>query len=270
MFTTILYGFGMICMELTRTDAVFSRTTVILFFVQKWKFPKWAETFWQFFLEKRDPRSFMGGPEEPRGGHNPPGRAWGARLAPVGYAHLKAHLRVISTLKNPINRETIRNNSRSEVPLPQASVATRNQSRPCSGTLPEGEIITGGHLHHPDAFHDKEGVVHPRGWGYVPVAMCLISLSISCSLSCSLYGTILMYPKLCYYSWILWRFSPSLLSCDELSFPFEVILSDWVFNDLRTLDVCLAMLICGDNGISCATWCMFWWQTCGFRPWTYA
>ena len=31
MFTTILYGFGMICMELTRTDAVFSRTTVVLF-----------------------------------------------------------------------------------------------------------------------------------------------------------------------------------------------------------------------------------------------
>ena len=33
--------------------------------------------------------------------------------------------------------------------------------------------------------------------------------------------------------------SPSL-PCDELSFAFEVILSDWVFKDLRTLDVCLA------------------------------
>ena len=43
--------------------------------------------------------------------------------------------------------------------------------------------------------------------------------------------------------------SPPLLSCGELIFPLEVILSDWVFNDLRTLDVCLAMLICGDNGI---------------------
>ena len=32
-------------------------------------------------------------------------------------------------------------------------------------------------------------------------------------------------------------------------FPFEVILSDWVFKDLRTLDVCLAVCICGDNGI---------------------
>ena len=43
--------------------------------------------------------------------------------------------------------------------------------------------------------------------------------------------------------------SPPLLSCDELSFPLEVVLLDWVFKDLRTLDVCLVMLICGDNGI---------------------
>ena len=35
MFITILYGFGMIWLELTRTDAVFRRTTVVLFFVQK-------------------------------------------------------------------------------------------------------------------------------------------------------------------------------------------------------------------------------------------
>ena len=35
VFTIILYGFGMICMELTRTDVVFSRTIVVLFFVQK-------------------------------------------------------------------------------------------------------------------------------------------------------------------------------------------------------------------------------------------
>ena len=35
--------------------------------------------------------------------------------------------------------------------------------------------------------------------------------------------------------------SPPLLSCDELSFPLEV------FKDLRTLDVYLAVLICGDD-----------------------
>ena len=42
---------------------------------------------------------------------------------------------------------------------PQAFVATKNLSGAHSGTLPEGEPITGGHLHHPDAIHDEEGVV---------------------------------------------------------------------------------------------------------------
>ena len=82
--------------------------------------------------------------------------------------------------------KTIGEQNRSGVPPPQASVATKNQSGPCSGTLPEGGSLTGGHLHHPDALHDEEGVVHPWGWGYVPVAMCLISLS------CSRFNTILM------------------------------------------------------------------------------
>ena len=53
--------------------------------------------------------------------------------------------------------------NRSGVPPPQASVATKNQSGPCFGTLPEGGSLTGGHLHHPDGLHDEEGVVHPRG-----------------------------------------------------------------------------------------------------------
>ena len=51
---------------------------------------------------------------------------------------------------------------RSGVPPPQASVATKNQTGPCSGTLPEGGSLTGGHLYHPGALHDEEGVVHPR------------------------------------------------------------------------------------------------------------
>ena len=166
----------------------------------------------------------------------------------------------------PTYPKTIRNQDRSGVPPPQASVATKNLSGARSGTLPEGEPIIGGHLHHPGAIHDEEGVVHPRGWGYVPVAMCLFSLS----LLCSWFGMILMYRKLCYYSWILWCFSPST-SCNGLSFPLEVILSDWVFKDLRTLDVCLAWDTHGENGVFYwSTWCMFWWSTCGFRPWTYA
>ena len=94
-----------------------------------------------------------------------------------------------------IHPKNIREQNRSGVPTPQASGATKNQSGPCSGTLPEGESLSGGHLHHPGALHDEEGVVHPGGWGYVPLAMCLISLSLS--LSCSWFGTILMYRELC-------------------------------------------------------------------------
>ena len=42
-----------------------------------------------------------------------------------------------------------------------------------------GGSITGGHFHPPGALHDEERVVLPRGYGYVPVAMCLISLYLS-------------------------------------------------------------------------------------------
>ena len=63
----------------------------------------------------------------------------------------------------PIYPKTIEYEDRLGVPPPQASVATKNQSGPCSGTLPEGESLSGGHLHHPGDLHDEEGVVHPRG-----------------------------------------------------------------------------------------------------------
>ena len=63
----------------------------------------------------------------------------------------------------PTYRKTSRTEDRSGVPLPQASVATKNLSGARSGTLPEGEPISGGHLHHPGAIHDEEGVVHRRG-----------------------------------------------------------------------------------------------------------
>jgi hypothetical protein len=83
-----------------------------------------------------------------------------------------------SNAENPINRETPRNKPRTLTPLPQASVPKKYDLEPCFGTLPNGGIIIGGHLHHPGGLHDEEGVVHPQGWGYVLVAMCLISLSL--------------------------------------------------------------------------------------------
>ena len=86
-----------------------------------------------------------------------------------------------------------------------------------------GGSLIGGHPHHPGTLHDEEGVVHPRGWGYVPVAMCLIPLSHVLDLARSW----------CIVSFVIivgsYDVSPPLLSCDELSFPLEVIFSDWVF-----------------------------------------
>ena len=92
-----------------------------------------------------------------RGAPTSPGRALhprGPLVAPLTYFFL---------LYIPIYPKTIGEQNRSGVPPPQASVATKNRSGPCSGTLPEGGTLIGGHLHHPGALHDEEGVVHPRG-----------------------------------------------------------------------------------------------------------
>ena len=59
--------------------------------------------------------------------------------------------------------KNIRKQNRSGVPPSQASVATKNQLGPCSGSLSDGGSLTGGHLHHPGAVHDEEGVAHPQG-----------------------------------------------------------------------------------------------------------
>ena len=108
-----------------------------------------------------------------RGARPPPWARPPPSWAPRGFPY-----RLLLPIYISIYPKNIREQNRSGVPPPQASVATKNQSGPCSGTLPEGGSLTGGHLHHPGALHDEEGVVHPRGWGYVPVAMCLISLSL--------------------------------------------------------------------------------------------
>ena len=105
----------------------------------------------------------MGGLEGEGGGHYPPGHASGLGRGLVGSGHLVAHLSVRPAPKNPINRETTRNNPRTSTPPPHASVPLKYHLEPCSGTLSEGEIITGDHLHHPGGHHDEEGVVHPRG-----------------------------------------------------------------------------------------------------------
>ena len=147
-----------------------------------------------------------------------------AHLPPWARPHLRGPLVAPLTdffrLYMSIHPKNIEEHNRSVAPLPQASVATKNLSGARSGTMLEGESITGGHLHHPGALHDEKGVVHPRGRGYVPVAMCLISLSRVLSMARSLC--------IASFSIIVGSHdvSPPLLSCNGLSFPFEVILSD--------------------------------------------
>ena len=138
----------------------------------------------KLFLEGKQPRELgvhvRGETGCPRGwGTRPPGRAPLPRGTPVAPPTYPLHPYI------PTYPKTSRTKPISGVPLPQASSTTKNQSGPYFNTLPEGGSFTGGHLHHPGAIHDEEGVVHPRGWGYVPVAMCLISLSLSLSLSLS-------------------------------------------------------------------------------------
>ena len=114
------------------------------------------------FWEDYDPGDLECKPGGHRGSHetggaHPPGRALPSR------GPLEAPPTDFFRLYKPMYPKNIEKEDRSGVPLPQASVATKNLSGARSGTLPEGEPITGGHLHHPGTLHDEEGVVHPRG-----------------------------------------------------------------------------------------------------------
>ena len=76
---------------------------------------------------------------------------------------LMAPLMYFFCLYISIYPKTIGEHNRSGVPPPEASVATENQSRPVPAPYRRGKSLSGGHLRHPGALHDEEGVVHPRG-----------------------------------------------------------------------------------------------------------
>ena len=115
------------------------------------------------FWNERDPGELEYKPGKLRGGQEIGGRAHPPRHALHPHGPLEAPLTDFFCQYIPVYPKNIKGQYRSGVPPPQASVATKNLLGPCSGTLPEGEPITSGHLHHPDALHDEEGVVHPRG-----------------------------------------------------------------------------------------------------------
>ena len=115
------------------------------------------------FLERKQPRGL--GVQVREASRRPRDR--GARPPPRRALHPRGPLEAPPTdffrIYIPIYPKTIETHNRSGVPPPQASVATKNLSGAHSGTLPEGGSLTGGHLHHPGALHDEEGVVRPRG-----------------------------------------------------------------------------------------------------------
>ena len=63
----------------------------------------------------------------------------------------------------PIYPKNIEEHNRLGVPPPEASVAIESQSRPVPAPCRRGQSFSNGHIHHPGALHDEEGVVLPRG-----------------------------------------------------------------------------------------------------------
>ena len=117
----------------------------------------------ELYLERKQSRRL--GEDVTEASRWPRGRE--ARHTPWARPHprgpLVAPLTDFFRLYISIYPKTTGEQDRSGVSLPQASVATKTQLGPCSGTLPEGESLSGGHLHHPGTLHDEEGEVHPRG-----------------------------------------------------------------------------------------------------------
>ena len=103
------------------------------------------ETFWRsYFWKESNPGDLESTSRKQRGRHRAGGRAHppGHALHPRG--PLVAPQTDLFRLYISIYPKTIGEPNRSGVPPPQASVATKNQSGPCSGTLPEGESVTEG------------------------------------------------------------------------------------------------------------------------------
>ena len=116
-----------------------------------------------YFWKESNPRDLestsrkLRGSREVGGRAHPPGRA----LHPRG--PLVAPLTYFFRLYISIYPKNIGEHYRSGVPPPEASVATESQSRPIPAPCRRGQSLSGGHLHHPGALHDEEGVVLPRG-----------------------------------------------------------------------------------------------------------
>ena len=101
--------------------------------------------------------------EDTGAGHEGRGRAHPPRARPLPRGAPEAPPTYFLHPYIPTYPKTSRTHNRSGVPPPEASVATENQSRPVPAPYRRGQSLSSGHLHHPGALHDEEGVVLPRG-----------------------------------------------------------------------------------------------------------
>ena len=93
----------------------------------------------ELFLEQKQSRELGVQAREASRRPRDRGRAHPPRHALHSHGPLVAPSTDFFRLYIPIYPKNIKANNRSGVPPPQASIATKNQSGPCFGTLPEGD-----------------------------------------------------------------------------------------------------------------------------------
>ena len=148
---------------------------------------KCHETFWRFFLDKRDTRSFERGPEDREGGHEPPGRAPGAAHPGASWAHLYSiwpNSTSINSLKSGNQQRSPRNTFSAAASFCSREIPSGGLFRYSAG----GGIDHGGALHQPCRPSDDAWVVYHRPSGPLLLARWLLLSfwsSIQCSPRCS-------------------------------------------------------------------------------------
>ena len=149
--------------------------------------------------------------------------------------------------------KTIVEQNRSGVPPPQASVATENQSRPVPAPCRRGIFLR---------WPSSSSRCSPwRGGSSSPLGLRVCTSSYVFDLSLS---RVLDLAR----SWCIASFA--IIVGSYVSSTLYSLVMDWVsplklsyrIESLKIWEHLMYVLR--------STWCMFWWSTCGLRPWTYA
>ena len=168
----------------------------------------WAENLWWSLMDQKKPpkqKSWA------RRATRPP-QGWRARPTPLG-----APSDLVVDSWPPWCETDAKNSYKYRNPRKEIEIGSSAAANLCSHQKPIETLFrhpAGGGNHHrwPSSSSRRSprrgGSSSPSG-----LRVCTSSyvFDLSLSLSCSWFGTILMYRELYYYSWILWCFSPSTL-----------------------------------------------------------